>query len=71
MTEDGEVITEIVVEGVRFGQKRSGEAKPTPIVTDPRGAVLQLGGETLPAFGAFGENTQAPAPSTSATSSRA
>ncbi|MBK9649131.1 MAG: RHS repeat-associated core domain-containing protein, partial [Deltaproteobacteria bacterium] len=60
MTEDGEVITEIVVEGVRFGQKRSGEAKPTPIVTDPRGAVLQLGGETLPAFGAFGENTQAP-----------
>jgi RHS repeat-associated protein len=60
VTEDGEVITEIVVEGVRFGQKRSGEAKPTPIVTDPRGAVLQLGGETLPAFGAFGENTQGP-----------
>ncbi|MCK6518640.1 hypothetical protein L6R46_26735 [Myxococcota bacterium] len=60
VTEDGEVITEIVVEGIRFGQKRSGEAKPTPIVTDPRGAVLQLGGETLPAFGAFGENTQAP-----------
>jgi RHS repeat-associated protein len=60
VTEDGEVITEIVVEGIRFGQQRSGEAKATPIVTDPRGAVLQLGGETLPAFGAFGENTQAP-----------
>lgn len=37
---------------------RPGEPKPS--VTDPRGAVSQLGGASLPAFGAFDEYTQAP-----------
>ncbi|MCB9765967.1 MAG: hypothetical protein H6739_39700 [Alphaproteobacteria bacterium] len=55
-TED---ITNLVFEGVWLGQLR-GEEGVTRALTDPRGSLLQLGGETLPYAGAFGERAQAP-----------